>query len=103
MNQLIEGDKVTLDIVNIPGDSLGDVCATNNGVDVKDLFQVLLDVKELSQIELRGYARDEDGHFIKIVDLDEDDYPDLVSSKEVTRKFVVSGKLELILEKEIID
>ena len=29
MNQLIEGDKVTLDIVNIPGD-LGDVCATNN-------------------------------------------------------------------------
>jgi len=54
MHQLIEGDKVTLDIVNIPGDSLGDVCATNNGVDVKDLFKVILDVKELSQIELRG-------------------------------------------------
>jgi len=102
MNQLIKGDKVTLDIVNIPGD-LGDVCATNNGVDVKDLFKVILDVKELSQIELRGYARGEDGHFIKIVDLDEDDYPDFVGAKETTRKFVVSGKLELILEKEITD
>jgi len=103
MHQLIKGDKVTFDIVNVPGDSLGDVCVTNNGVDVKDLFKVILDVNELSQIELRGYARGEDGHFIKIVDLDEDDYPELVSIKETTRKFVVSGKLELILEKEITD
>jgi len=103
MHQLIKGDKVTFDIVNVPGYDLGDVCVTNNGVDVKDLFKVLLDVSELSQIELRGYARDEDGHFIKIVGLDEDDYPDFVSAKEVVRKFVVSGKLELVLEKEITD
>jgi len=103
MHQLIKGDKVTFDIVNVPGDSLGDVCVTNNGIDVKDIFKVMLDVNELSQIELQGYARGEDGRLIKIVDLDEDDYPELVSVKEATRKFVVSGKLELVLEKEIVD
>lgn len=103
MRALIEGDKVTLDIVNIPGFELGDVNIASNGIDVKDLFKVLLDVKELSQIELRGYARDDDGRFVKVFDLDEDDYPELSGVKEAVRKFVISGKIELTLEKEIIN
>jgi len=101
MKQLIVGDKIELDIINIPGYDLGDVAVTNNGVDVKDLFNVFLDVGEPSTVVLRGYARGKDGKFIKVFGLDEDGKPELTGIEEVERKFVVSGKIELVIEKEI--
>jgi len=103
MHKLSVGDKVTFDIVNIPDNELGDVNVSNNGVEVKDLFRVLLDAGETSKIELRGYVRDSDGRLVNIYDLDDDGAPELVGVKNTSRKFIISGKMELTLEKEVLD
>ena len=103
MRQLIVGDKIIFETIDVPGQKLGDVSVSNNGIDVKDLFRAVLDVNEYTTVELSGYARGEDGKLISIYELNEDDHPELTSMKKEARKFIVSGKIELTLEEEIYD
>ena len=100
MRQLIIGDKIEFDIIH---SGEGIVNATSEGIEIKDLFRTVLDVNEYPTVELSGYARDENGKFISVYELNEDDHPELTSIKKEARKFIVSGKIGLTLEEEIHD
>ena len=99
MNQLMAGETVEFDIKDMPGV----VHATSNGIDVTDLFRVVLDRNEFSTLELRGYKRDQDGKFITTYALNEDGNLEMDGALNSVRKFIVSGKIELKLEEEIFN
>jgi len=103
MNHLKVGETVAFDVINIPGYDLGDVNVSSDGIDVSNLFRVILDVSEVSTLILRGYRIGEDGRHISTYDLTEDGKLELAGALNSIRKFIVSGKLELKLEKEIFD
>ena len=102
MEHLTTGDKISLDIKHQPFET-GIVHATSNDIEIEDLFRAVLDVNEYPTVELSGYVRDEDGKFISMYELNEDDHPELTGMKKEARKFIVSGKIELTLEEEIYD
>jgi len=99
MHQLNVGEKVEFEIINLPGV----VHATQNEIDIRDLFRVVLDKDEFSTVELRGYVRDQDGKFITTYRLNEDGNLEMDGALNKVRKFIVSGKIELTLEEEIFD
>jgi len=102
MERLKEGDKVTFEMKfdeNFPG-AVNILAEGNN---IRDLFAVNLDAATDQTAEFCGFVRDADGSLINIYDIGEDNELEVVDVKRESRKFIVSGKIELTLEEEVLE
>ncbi len=104
MKKLIVGDKIAFEIAYHPF-GVGLVNATSDGVEIENLFRAALDLdsNQTPVLELSGYLTDDDGKLISAREIDEDGVLTRNTVEKTTRKFIVSGKIELILEEGVCD
>ena len=99
MKQLEEKQKLSLEIVDLTG-SVGTIKVLIDEENAGDsMFEIILSADDVPMIEMSQYLRGDDGKFIKKFSSD----GNFDGLEKETKVFLVSGKMDLVLGKEITD